>query len=339
MDMSHPPAPAPREAGPSPAGGPGSPGSPIGGSEFLQRRLKLRHLRLILVLHDAGSVSQAAERLCISQAAVSKTRAEIEDLLGMPLFKRNARWEPTAIGAELIASARRIMAELDCLNGEFLMLRDGISGTVVVGMRTVAMVPVMARTCAAFKALYPNVTVTLLDAALPDLLRQMQKGAVDLVIAPRGSGRDLDGLTSVMLRRERHVVMASPRHPFVERSELGWAEAVAAAWCLPPEGTRVRVHLTDFLRQHGFAFPTNVVEANSFLMMIALMQEMPLLNLAPIGIARLLHAQRLVEILRLPVDGAHDLVNMAWPSDVALEPAARLFRDFVLRRIEDAAEG
>ena len=46
--------------------------------KFLRQRVSLRHLRLVLVLDEERSITKTAERLCISQAAVSKTRSEIE---------------------------------------------------------------------------------------------------------------------------------------------------------------------------------------------------------------------------------------------------------------------
>src|ERR1700741_2882634 len=51
-------------------------------------RLKLRHLRLVEAIVDAGGISAAAERLHVSQPAVSKGLREVEGLLGVPLFER-----------------------------------------------------------------------------------------------------------------------------------------------------------------------------------------------------------------------------------------------------------
>ncbi|SED70707.1 DNA-binding transcriptional regulator, LysR family [Rhizobiales bacterium GAS191] len=307
--------------------------------EFLQRRLKVRHLRLILTLHDARSISGAAERLCISQAAVSKARAEIEDLLGMPLFNRSVgRWEPTAMGQQLISAARRIMAELDCLNSEFRLIKDGLLGTVTVGTRTTALLPFIAQATAAFKQLYPRVTISLVDGPLSRLLEQMKKGEVDLVVAPLGEARDSAGFANIVLRRERHVVIASPNHEFVGRDGVTWAQAVQQPWCMPPVGTRTRSHLHSFLARKALPFPSNLVEANSLLMMIALMQETPLLTLVPMGIVPQLKRQELARLLPLPVDGARDPVHLVWQDGLPLPPATRLFRDFLLAQIRRSAK-
>jgi DNA-binding transcriptional LysR family regulator len=98
------------------------------------------------------------------------------------------------------------------------------------------------------------------------------------------------------------------------------------------------VHLESFLSRNGIEFPDNVVEVNSFLMMTTLMQEMPLLNLAPTGFAQQLVDQNLASILPLAVDGAYDIVYLAWHALMPLPTAARLFRDFVLRMVETGVD-
>ena len=52
--------------------------SPEEAEHFVNRRLTLRHLRVLRALHEAGSLSEAAERLHVTQPAVSKTLTEIE---------------------------------------------------------------------------------------------------------------------------------------------------------------------------------------------------------------------------------------------------------------------
>src|SRR5690349_1078885 len=111
-------------------------------ASFLRGRIKLRHLRLMLILDEERSISRAAERLCISQAAVSKTRAEIEDGVGAPLFTRvNRRLELTETGECVLQSARRIIAELQNLGDEVAVMKSGMRGTVTIGTRSVSAEP------------------------------------------------------------------------------------------------------------------------------------------------------------------------------------------------------
>lgn len=51
--------------------------------------MKLEHLKYLLEVSDQGSITQAAERLCISQPALSAAIKSIENELGDPIFKRS----------------------------------------------------------------------------------------------------------------------------------------------------------------------------------------------------------------------------------------------------------
>lgn len=63
---------------------------------FGATRLKTRHLSLLLHLYEQRSVLRAAEAANMTQPAASKLLAEMESLLGVPLFERHARGvEPT----------------------------------------------------------------------------------------------------------------------------------------------------------------------------------------------------------------------------------------------------
>jgi LysR family pca operon transcriptional activator len=57
-------------------------------NSFTDGRVKLRHLQCFLAVADQGSLQKAATRLAITQPAVSKTLAELEDMLGVALFVR-----------------------------------------------------------------------------------------------------------------------------------------------------------------------------------------------------------------------------------------------------------
>jgi DNA-binding transcriptional LysR family regulator len=74
----------------------------------------LRHLRILIALADLRSVSRAAERVHVTQPAVTQALARIEDAAGMPLFDRLPHGLfPTRAGDILIARVSRALALLD----------------------------------------------------------------------------------------------------------------------------------------------------------------------------------------------------------------------------------
>lgn len=76
--------------------------------------LELRHLRCLVAIVDAGTFTDAAIELGISQAAVSRTLLGLEQILGVRLLHRTSRTiTPTTAGVQVLARARQLLAEAD----------------------------------------------------------------------------------------------------------------------------------------------------------------------------------------------------------------------------------
>ncbi|MBB5933145.1 LysR family transcriptional regulator [Streptomyces zagrosensis] len=76
--------------------------------------LELRHLRILVAIADAGSLTRAAAALLLSQPAVSTQLKRIETALGQPVFVREVTGvRPTRFGDEVIAHARNAVASAD----------------------------------------------------------------------------------------------------------------------------------------------------------------------------------------------------------------------------------
>lgn len=78
--------------------------------------LELRHLRCLVAIADAGTFTDAAIELGVSQAAVSRNLASLESALGIRLLRRTSREVvPTTAGTQVLARSRRLLAEVDDL--------------------------------------------------------------------------------------------------------------------------------------------------------------------------------------------------------------------------------
>mgnify|MGYP003693573305 CR=1 FL=1 len=76
--------------------------------------LEVRHLRLMQTVASLGSLTAAADRLNLTQSALSHQLRDIEDRLGTPLFlRRNRRMVATPAGQRVLDSATTILTELE----------------------------------------------------------------------------------------------------------------------------------------------------------------------------------------------------------------------------------
>src|SRR6476469_4723318 len=76
--------------------------------------LEIRHLRLVAGIADAGSMTRAAERLYVTQSALSHQLRDIEGRFGTPFFTRlGRRLILTAAGRRVLDAARRVIGEVE----------------------------------------------------------------------------------------------------------------------------------------------------------------------------------------------------------------------------------
>src|SRR5215510_12448363 len=102
--------------------------------ERVMRRLKLRELRILMTVAEAGTMGKAAAKLALSQPAVSKAIAEIERTLGVQLLERAPRGvEPTVYGLAVLKWATAVFDDLRQAVREVEFLADPTVGEVRVG--------------------------------------------------------------------------------------------------------------------------------------------------------------------------------------------------------------
>src|SRR5258708_38495825 len=98
------------------------------------RRLRLRDLHVLLTVVQCGSMAKAAQRLAVSQPAVSKAIANLEQTLGVRLLDRGPQGvEPTLYGNALVRRGLAVFDELRQGGGEIEFLSDPTAGEVRLG--------------------------------------------------------------------------------------------------------------------------------------------------------------------------------------------------------------
>src|SRR5260370_24840881 len=102
--------------------------------ERVKSGVKLRELHTLEAVVQSGSMAKAAAYLALSQSAVSKSIAEMEHTLGVPLLERTSRGaEPTAYARILLKRSATIFDELSQGLREIEYLNDPTSGELRIG--------------------------------------------------------------------------------------------------------------------------------------------------------------------------------------------------------------
>ncbi|POZ61726.1 LysR family transcriptional regulator [Chromobacterium alticapitis] len=103
--------------------------------EFVMSALELRHLKSLLALAETGSVSQAAQRVYLTQSALSHQLKQLEAAYGLTLFERKTQpLRFTPAGERLLALARELTAKVAAAERDLARIRQGEAGEIRVAV-------------------------------------------------------------------------------------------------------------------------------------------------------------------------------------------------------------
>jgi DNA-binding transcriptional LysR family regulator len=139
------------------------------------------HVRTLAAVAQLGSFSRAAERLHLSQPAVSLHIRALEERVGMPLLARaGPRVIPTRAGAVLLAHAGRAFAELEAAERALHALRGVVAGPVRVGTGATASIHLLPPLLGALRHRHPALELALVTGNTAEIVAAVAAGELDL---------------------------------------------------------------------------------------------------------------------------------------------------------------
>jgi LysR family nitrogen assimilation transcriptional regulator len=150
--------------------------------------MEIRGLRYFVAIVDSGSLTKAAERVCVAQPALSQQLAALEAELGVPLLLRSPKGiAPTEAGMTLYRNARTIMKQLELTRSEVRASGSGVSGTVAVGLPTTAASVLAMPLIRAVRVAYPEIRLQLFESMSGYIGELLANARLDFAILFRDS--------------------------------------------------------------------------------------------------------------------------------------------------------
>lgn len=181
--------------------------------------LELRHLRMVLAIVEEGSITRAAERMHLTQSAVSHALRELERRLGTDLFHRNGReLLPTPAGERVIALARRTVGEVDLLEEELGAVRSGRTGVLRVSTQCYTSYHWLARVLPEFQREFEGVAIEIHPEATPQPLDLLLRGRIQLALVTRPPRNA--NIATFPLFRDEMVLVVPNGHALAGRDDI-----------------------------------------------------------------------------------------------------------------------
>jgi LysR family hydrogen peroxide-inducible transcriptional activator len=145
--------------------------------------LELHQLRYFCAVAGSGSFTRAAELEGISQPSLSQQIRKLEQTVGSPLFTRlGRRVRLTAAGEALHEHAQEILRHSRDASQRIRQLAQTISGPLRVGAIPTVLPYLLAPRLIDFSALYPDVQMELKEETTTELVKQLQRGDLDVIL-------------------------------------------------------------------------------------------------------------------------------------------------------------
>jgi len=269
----------------------------------LRSNIKLRHLQLIVALDQFRHIGRTAEFLAVSQPAVSRMLAEVENLLGVTLFDRSTRGtDPTPGGQSVIRFARSVLAEYERTRDEIVAEASGAAGRTRVGAMVVAMPLLLARAVSELKRRAGHATVLVEEGDLTHLLPKLRLGELDLFVGRLEPGYAAPDLVTEALYNEPMAVVVAPGHVLSSlKRKPTWSDLAQTPCVMPPPWASLRVKLEQMFFRHGLQPPADLIETSSFLALSTFLRERGAAGFMARSVAAQYAREGLVTVLNLQV--------------------------------------
>ena len=209
-----------------------------------------RQLAAFCAVVDRQSFSQAAERLGVTQPAVSLQVRGLEERLGQKLLDRSGRRvEPTEAGRRLYRSAQRMLQlEAQLLEDVAALDEGSLTGTFSLGASTGPGAHLVPLLLCEFQRAHPDLRVALSIADTHAVIERVAERGLELgIVGARSRHR---ALVFEPLARDEIVLAVAPDHPCAG-GEIGLEDLRSEALIVMQEGAGVRQVVEEELRRAG----------------------------------------------------------------------------------------
>ncbi|MGF1481090.1 MAG: LysR family transcriptional regulator [Cyanophyceae cyanobacterium] len=225
--------------------------------------MEFRHLRYFVVVAEELHFGRAAERLQMTQPALSKQIAALEQEIDVLLLMRTKRTvQLTSAGQCFLERARQLLSQADEAIQVAKRTARGEIGQLTLGFTVTATYTVLPKLVRRFRDRYPNVEITMLELSTEVQVAALNQHTIDLAFLHPPI--DERGLALHLILEETFVVVLPKHHPLLEQKRLSLALLAHEKFILHPrqEGPMLYDSFRRLCYQVGFQ-PQIVKEVGS----------------------------------------------------------------------------
>lgn len=283
--------------------------------------MELRQLSHFLAVVDAGSLTLAADRVSVTQQALSKSLARLEAELGGKLFERAARGMALSrLGDAIAEHARQVLADAGRLRHAASAELGLQRGRLVVGLSPIAASSQLGDRVMRFAERYPRVRIDVESGIDRDFVAQLHRGEIDVAISSQ-TAEQTDSVLLEQLAVARWGVTGSADNALLAAAG-NLADLAKARWIIGRNTALLDAQIGESFANAGIAPPRPGIMTTSVLFTLQALRHSQCLAILP---------QSLCE--DRPELQWRDLGNGAWTTPIYLMRRKRALIDDLIKAL------
>ena len=225
-------------------------------------RHSIEELTAFVAVVELNSFSAAAVKLSITQPALSRRIAKIEEVVGEQLLVRNKKnIVPNETGQRFYVIAKRLVIEVQTAAVELQNIREDDSGRVSMSINMTWCSLLIADITAEFRKHYPNYTLNIFEGSSVFAVKKVYDGEVDLGVTQKP--KRLFGVEFAPLETDEFLVACHRDHPLASFAAIPADELKNHVWMrLIRDSVFASLDYIEF--EGGTDFPETLVNANHY---------------------------------------------------------------------------
>lgn len=200
-----------------------------------------RHLAQLSVIVETGSFQAAADRLSLTQPALSRNMRKLEERIGAPIFVRDGRRSvPNDLGLKLARSGLTIRIAEDQASGAASLAAAGAAGHLRIGAPPIVSGRFLTDTLSSFITSNPNAVVEVRTGLVHELRAMLERGQIDIMFGPQSVADPVAGLGFTPLIDDRVAIVCRVDHPLTRAQNIMTSDLMAQRWLAHSRGSMLR---------------------------------------------------------------------------------------------------
>lgn len=225
--------------------------------------VEVSELTAFIKVAETGSFSLASEQLFITQPAVSKRIASLEDHLDIRLFDRIGRQVLlTEAGLKLLPQAKQILQDINQAKSSILELQEEVSGDLKMATSHHIGLHRLPTILKQYQKQFPNVLIEIDFTQSEEAYQQVHKGDVELAVITLANKQE-EQIESIAIWSDPLMCVVSHEHPLAQMENVELAQLASYPCVLPNQNTFTRQMVDQVLGKNHLK-PNVRMSTNNF---------------------------------------------------------------------------